>query len=324
MITMDFIKCAKDIFDTEIDALNQTKESIDATFEKIAEFLIHCDGKIVLCGMGKSGHIARKIAATFSSLGTPSFFLHPAEALHGDLGMISSNDVVILISNSGESSEILHMLPSIKFIGAKMIAITSSGSSTLAKECDCVQIMPKVKEACALNLAPTSSTTAILAYGDALAVTISTYHGFTEKDFALFHPEGALGKKILIRVSDIMAKGEAVPLVEIGCQISNAIMEMSRKGLGVVAVVDGDGHLKGILTDGDLRRAIEKRIDMYNDKVDSVMTVNPKWITEDILAAEALRKLKESSLNNYPVVNRQMDVIGVITWQMIVKHGIVI
>lgn len=321
---MDFIQCAIDIFDTEIDAITKTKESIDGTFEKIAQLLINCNGKIVLCGMGKSGHIARKIASTFSSLGTPSFFLHPAEALHGDLGMISSNDVVILISNSGESNEILHMLPSIKFIGAKMIAITSSDKSTLAKECDYVQVMPKVKEACALDLAPTSSTTAMIAYGDALAVVISEYHGFTEKNFALFHPEGALGKKILIRVSDIMAKGGAVPFVETGCQISDAIMEMSRKGLGVVAVVDEESCLKGILTDGDLRRAIEKRIDMYNDKVDSIMTKNPKWITEDILAAEALRKLKESSLNNYPVVNKQMNVIGVITWQMIVKNGIVI
>lgn len=321
---MDFIKCAREVFDTEINALNQTKRALDDTFEKIVRLIIECNGKIVLCGMGKSGHIARKIAATFSSLGTPSIFLHPAEALHGDLGAISSNDVVILLSNSGESQEILHILPSIKFIGAGMVAITSERESTLARECDYVQVIPKVKEACSLNLAPTSSTTAVLAYGDALAVAISNYHHFTEKDFAVFHPEGALGKKILIRVEDIMAKGEDIPVVEVGCKISDAIMEMSKKGLGVVTIVDRQGQLAGLLTDGDLRRAIEKKIDMYSDIIDHIMTKKPQWIVKDILAAEALQKLKKNSLNNYPVVDEQMEIIGVITWQMIVKSGIVI
>lgn len=321
---MDFVECAREVFNTEIDALNQTKKALDDTFEGIVGLIIDCGGKVVLCGMGKSGHIARKIAATFSSLGTPSIFLHPAEALHGDLGMISSNDVVILLSNSGESQEILHILPSIKFIGAVMVAITSERESTLAKECDYVQIIPKVREACALNLAPTSSTTAVLAYGDALAVAISHYHHFTEKDFAVFHPEGALGKKILIRVEDIMAKGEDMPVVQVGCKISDAIMEMSKKGLGVVTIVNEQGQLAGLLTDGDLRRAIEKRIDMYGDIIDHIMTKHPQWIVKDILAAEALQKLKKNSLNNYPVVDDKMNVIGVITWQMIVKSGIVI
>lgn len=321
---MDFIECARDVFDTEIEALNQTRKALDDTFEKIVRLIINCGGKVVLCGMGKSGHIARKIAATFSSLGTPSIFLHPAEALHGDLGAISSNDVVILLSNSGESQEILHILPSIKFIGAGMVAITSERESTLAKECDYVQIIPKVKEACALNLAPTSSTTAVLAYGDALAVAISNYHHFTEKDFAVFHPEGALGKKILIRVADIMVKGKDMPVVKEGCKISDAIIEMSKKGLGVVAVVNERGKLAGLLTDGDLRRAIEKRTDMYSDIVDRIMTKNPQWIVEDILAAEALQRLKKKSLNNYPVVDDKMNVIGVVTWQIIVKSGIVV
>ena len=321
---MDFIEGARDVFDTEIEALNQTRNVLDDTFEKIVRLIIDCDGKIVLCGMGKSGHVARKIAATFSSLGTPSIFLHPAEALHGDLGMISSNDVVILLSNSGESQEILHILPSIKFIGAETVAITSEKDSTLAKECDYVQIIPKVKEACALNLAPTSSTTAVLAYGDALAVAISNYHHFTEKDFAVFHPEGALGKKILIRVADIMAKGEDMPVVKEGCKISDAIIEMSKKGLGVVAVINEQGKLAGLLTDGDLRRAIEKRTDMYSDIVDRIMTKNPQWIVEDILAADALQRLKKKSLNNYPVVDDKMNVIGVVTWQIIVKSGIVV
>lgn len=321
---MDFIECARDVFDTEIEALNQTRKVLDDTFEKIVRLIINCGGKVVLCGMGKSGHIARKIAATFSSLGTPSIFLHPAEALHGDLGMVSSNDVVILLSNSGESQEILHILPSIKFIGAETVAVTSEKKSTLAKECDYVQIIPKVKEACALNLAPTSSTTAVLAYGDALAVAISNYHHFTEKDFAVFHPEGALGKKILIRVEDIMAKGEDAPVVEEGCKISDAIIEMSKKGLGVVAIVNKQEKLAGILTDGDLRRAIEKKINMYDDIIDNVMTKNPKWIIKDILAAEALQRLKKMSLNNYPVVDTDMHVTGVLTWQQIIKAGIVL
>lgn len=321
---MDYIKYAKDVFDIEINALNQTKMAIGSAFENIVKTLTGCDGKIVLCGMGKSGHIARKIAATLSSLGAPSFFLHPAEALHGDLGMISPNDVVILISNSGETQEILHMLPSIKFIGAKMVGITSSENSTLANECDYVQIIPKAEEACALNLAPTSSTTAVLAYGDALAVTISKYHGFTKENFALFHPEGALGKKILVRVSDIMATGKAIPIVKSGCIISDAIMEMSRKKLGVVTIVNEQNQLKGILTDGDLRRAIEKKVDMYGDAIDNIMTKKPKWITQDILAAEALQKLKQRSLNNYPIVDEHMKVIGVITWQMIVKSGVMV
>lgn len=321
---MDFVECARDVFDTEIEALNQTRKALDDTFEKIVRLIINCGGKVVLCGMGKSGHIARKIAATFSSLGTPSIFLHPAEALHGDLGMISSNDVVILLSNSGESQEILHILPSIKFIGAETVAITSEKDSTLAKECDYVQIIPKVKEACALNLAPTSSTTAVLAYGDALAVAISNYHHFTEKDFAVFHPEGALGKKILIRVEDIMAKGEDMPVVKEGCKISDAIIEMSKKGLGVVAIVDKYGKLEGLLTDGDLRRAIEKKINMYDDIINHVMTKNPKWIIKDMLAAEALQRLKKMSLNNYPVVDTDMYVIGVLTWQQIIKAGIML
>ena len=321
---MDFISCAKDVFDCEINALIQTKEILGSIFVFIVRLLIGCEGKIVLCGMGKSGHIARKMSATFASLGSPSFFLHPAEALHGDLGMISSNDVVILISNSGENQEMLHMLPSIKLIGAKLVAITAEKNSTLAGECDYIQVMPKVKEACALNLAPTSSTTAVLVYGDALAVAMSMYQGFTKKDFALFHPDGVLGKKILIRVKDIMVTGEEMPIVTVGCKISDAIIEMSKKGLGVVTITDKQGYLAGILTDGDLRRAIEKKTDMYGDIVNSIMTKNPQWIKEDILAVEALYMLKNNSLNNYPVVDNDKKVIGVITWQMIVKNGIVV
>ena len=320
----DMLITAENVFDIEIEGLRQVKECLGETFSQIVDVVAKCEGKVVLCGMGKSGHIAKKISATLASLGTPSFFLHPAEAQHGDLGMVTEREVVILISHSGESEEIVRLLPSLRLIGATLIAITSNQKSTLAQECEIVQLMPPIKEACALNLAPTSSTTAVLVYGDALAVAVSQRHSFSESDFALFHPAGALGKKILIRVADIMAQGGEVPLVEEGCSISEAIVEMSRKTLGVVTIVNKDRRLVGLLTDGDLRRALEKRVDMYGDIIDTIMTKNPQSITADILAAQALRMLRERSINNYPVVDEQGRVVGVSTWQMIVKAGIII
>ena len=320
----DMLITAENVFDIEIEGLRQVKECLGETFSQIVDVVAKCEGKVVLCGMGKSGHIAKKISATLASLGTPSFFLHPAEAQHGDLGMVTEREVVILISHSGESEEIVRLLPSLRLIGATLIAITSNQKSTLAQECEIVQLMPPIKEACALNLAPTSSTTAVLVYGDALAVAVSQRHSFSESDFALFHPAGALGKKILIRVADIMAQGGEVPLVEEGCSISEAIVEMRRKTLGVVTIVNKDRRLVGLLTDGDLRRALEKRVDMYGDIIDTIMTKNPQSITADILAAQALRMLRERSINNYPVVDEQGCVVGVLTWQMIVKAGIII
>lgn len=318
------IDCAKKIFDEEIRALTEIRNRLDNTFSSIEEKIISCKGKVVLCGMGKSGHIARKIAATLSSLGTSSFFLHPAEAVHGDLGMVSDTDIVILISHSGETREILQILPSLKVIGAELIAITGNKDSTLAKECTLCQILEIEKEACFLNLAPTASTTSVLVYGDALAVVASLETGFGKSDFGLFHPAGTLGKKVLTKVKDIMVIGENIPLVKCGIKITDAIMEMSKKGLGVVAVTDQMGKLAGILTDGDLRRAIEKRADLYGDIVDSIMTENPKYIYSDILLVDALHKLKESRLNNYPVVDEKKHVIGMLTWQMIVREGIVL
>lgn len=320
----DYINNARDVFDIEIQALNQTRDILDETFVKILEIIINCQGKIVLCGMGKSGHIAKKISATFASLGTPSFYVHPAEALHGDLGMVSSNDVIVLISHSGESQEVVRLIPSLKLIGARLIAITSKAESTLAKECEIVQCMPEVKEACSLNLAPTSSTTAVLVYGDALAVMASKKYGFNEESFGLFHPAGTLGKKIIIKVKDIMAHNEEVPVIVKGNKIIKAIIEMSEKGLGVVAIVDEKNKLVGILTDGDLRRAIEKKVDLYNDIIDTIMTVNPKYVGADVLAVEALQRLKVSSLNNFPVIDDEMRVIGMLTWQMIIKEGIIL
>lgn len=321
---IDYIEEARKVFDVEIEALRKTKGVLDNTFTAIVNAILRCEGKVVLCGMGKSGHIAKKIAATMSSLGTSSFYLHPAEAMHGDLGMVTGADLVILISHSGESQEILNLIPSLKMIGVKIVAITSNRSSTLARESEIVQVMPALKEACNLNLAPTSSTTSVLAYGDALAVVVSEIHGFGEENFALFHPAGSLGKRVLLRVCDIMAAGDEMPIVKEKTLISEAIMEMSQKQLGVVAVVDQNDRLSGLLTDGDLRRAIEKKVDMYGDIIDTIMTRSPKTIEKDILAVQALNNLRKNSINNYPVVDDGGHVVGVLTWQMIVKAGIVI
>lgn len=321
---VDYLRGARKVFDIEIEALTKTKGALDGTFAEIVNAILSCKGKVILCGMGKSGHIAKKISATMSSLGTPSFYLHPAEAMHGDLGMVTDADLVILVSHSGESQEILHLIPSLKIIGAKIVAITSNGKSTLARESELVQVMPVVREACNLNLAPTSSTTAVLAYGDALAVVASEEYGFCEDNFALFHPAGSLGKRVLLRVSDIMATGDDIPAVREKSLISEAIMEMSRKQLGVVAIIDKNDKLSGLLTDGDLRRAIEKKVDMYSDIIDTIMTHSPRTIKKEILAVQALHNLREGSINNYPVVDDEGHVIGMLTWQMIVKAGIVI
>ena len=308
------LEIAKEVFRKEINTLEHIQNNLDYTFIQIEEAVASCKGKVILCGIGKSGHIARKISATLASLGTSSFFLHPAEALHGDLGMVSEEDTIILISNSGETKEIIHLMPSLKVIGAKLICITGKKESTLAKECELVQILEVNREACHLNLAPTSSTTASLVYGDALAIVISEDIGFSASDFGLYHPAGTLGKKVLIKAKDVMAQGSDLPVVKSGCKITDAIVEMSKN----------EDKLCGILTDGDLRRAIEKKADLYGDIIDSVMTQNPQSIYEEILLVDVLQKLKESRLNNYPVINREKNVIGMITWQMIIREGIIL
>lgn len=321
---MNSVQEAKKVFDIEIEALEKVRDDLGDTFEAIVNAIVNCNGRVVLCGMGKSGHIARKISATMASLGTQSFFLHPGEAMHGDLGMVSSDDVVILISNSGDTMEIVQLLPSLKIIGAQLIAITGNLESSLAKECDLVQILDIEKEACQLNLAPSASTTAVLVYGDALAIVASIRNGFGKSEFGLYHPAGTLGKRVLAKVKDIMAVGDEIPKVEVGTKITEAIMEMSKKSLGVVAITDRDNKLVGILTDGDLRRAIENEADLYHDVIDSIMTVKPQSVPKDILLVDALQRLKDSRLNNYPVVDEESHVIGMLSWQMIVREGIVL
>ena len=320
---MDNLQEARNVFDIEIKALEKTRDSLDDVFLKILQMVVDCKGKVVVTGMGKPGHVAKKMAATFASLGTPSFFLHPGEAMHGDLGMISESDLVIAISYSGESDEIIKILPNIKLIGAQLVGITGNAHSTLAQVADVVQVLPEFEEACHLGLAPTSSTTVALCYGDALAVAASRIYGFKKEDFGKFHPAGALGKKLILKVGNLMAKGEDNPKVLKGTLLMDAIDVMSHKGLGVVSVVDEKEHLVGFITDGDLRRLIEKKVDFYNETVDNFMIKSPLRTTEDILAVQALNFIREHRINNLPVVDDNNILVGTLTWQMIIRAGIV-
>lgn len=320
---MDKLSEAKRVFDIEIKALEKTRDSLDETFTCILDEISKCEGKVIVTGIGKPGHIAQKLAATFSSLGTPSFYLHPAEAMHGDLGMVSKNDVVIAISYSGESDEILKIVPIIKLIGARLIAITGNNESSLAKNSDIVQVLPEFDEACHLGLAPTSSTTTELVYGDALAVVASEIYEFKNSDFGKLHPAGALGKKLLLKVEDVMACGDELPHVDDNALLVDAIKEMTNKGLGVVCITNNE-KLVGILTDGDLRRIIEKRVDIYTELVRNVMTNSPKRTTKDKLAIDTLKFIRTNRINNLPVVDESNKLIGVVDWRQIVKAGVVI
>ena len=319
---MNRLEEGRKVFDTEILALKKTRDALDETFLLILDLVTSCKGKVIVTGMGKPGHIAAKIAATFASLGTPSFRLHPAEAMHGDLGMISENDIVIAISYSGESDEIVRIIPNIKMIGATLIGLTGNAESTLAKTADIVQVFPKFREACYLGLAPTSSTTAALCYGDALAVVASGVHGFKDQDFGRFHPAGSLGKKLIIKVDDVMATGEMNAKVHVSASLKDAIIELSQKGLGAVSVVDDDDTLLGIVTDGDLRRQLEKGVNVYNLRVEDVMSKKPITISEGQLAVEALRKLKENNVSCL-IVTRKDKAVGTIRLQDIIGVGIV-
>ena len=321
---MEILEEARRVFDIEINALIKTRDSLNNTFIEILKQITECKGKVVITGIGKPGHIATKLAATFSSLGTPSFCLNSAEAMHGDLGMVSAEDVVIAISYSGESDEIVRIIPSIKLIGARLIGITGNSESTLAKFSDIVQVLPKFEEACYLGLAPTSSTTVELCYGDALAVVASGVYGFNDIDFGKFHPAGALGKKLILKVDDLMATGTNIPKVQNNTLLMDAITEMAKKRLGIVSVVDEKGVLIGVLTDGDLRRSIEKKIDIYNVCINDVMTKNPKVVFDNSMAVDALKFLKETNVNGLPVVSNDNVLVGTITWQMIIKAGIVL
>lgn len=319
---MDILAEGRRVFDIEIEALKRTRDALDEKFVSILNLIINCTGKVIISGMGKPGHIAAKLAATFASLGTPAFFLHPGEAMHGDLGMISSNDIVIAISYSGESDEIVNILPNIKIIGATLVAITGNADSTLARVADVMQVLPDFDEACYLGLAPTSSTTSVLCYGDALAVVASGLYGFKDTDFGKFHPAGSLGKKIVLKVDNLMAYADKNATVHINVTLKDAIVELSKKGLGIVSIIDSEDRLLGVITDGDLRRQLEKEADIYSLVVEDIMTKNPIVIQTGKLAVEALTILKEKNISCMPVLDKDR-VVGTIRIQDIIGIGII-
>ena len=320
---MDYIQEARRVFDTEIEALEKTRDALGEDFEKLAEIVLGCRGKVVLTGMGKPGHIGTKIAATLASLGTPSFFMHPGEAMHGDLGMVEPRDVVILLSYSGESLEVVRLLPVLQEIGCTTAAITGKPRSTLARECQYHFFFPEFEEACYMHLAPTSSTTALLVLGDALALTVSRAKNYTKENFGLFHPAGALGRKLLVKVSDLMHTGDDNAVVTEGSSLRAAIVEMSSKGLSMVTVVNEANELRGIITDGDLRRMLERGVDVYGERIDRVMTRDPKWIDAREMAVNALQYMSDRKITCMPVLDETGHVTGSILMQDIFKAGIV-
>ena len=320
---MNIIQEAHSVFNKEIAAIEATRDALGPDFEKMVYLILNCRGKVVLTGMGKPGHIATKIAATFASLGTPSFFMHPGEAMHGDLGMVEQKDVVILMSYSGESEEVTRLMPVLQEIGCTTIAITGKPKSTLARECQYHFFFPPFEEACYMHLAPTSSTTALLVLGDALALVVSRAKNYTKEDFGFHHPAGALGKKLLSKVQNLMHSGPENATVLTGSTLRSAIVEMSAKGLSMVTVVDEEQQLLGIITDGDLRRMLEKGMDVYNQSIDSVMTRDPKWIDLREPAVNALQRMNDLHITCMPVLDESGCVVGSILLQDIIKAGIV-
>lgn len=322
-MTFDFIAAGQQVITTEQAALETLKPFINDNFQQACQLILECKGRVVVMGMGKSGHIGNKIAATLASTGTPSFFVHPAEASHGDLGMITAQDVVIAISNSGEAHEILSILPVLKRLHIPLISITANGQSSLAQFANISLEIGKSVEACPLGLAPTSSTTATLVLGDALAVALLAARGFTAEDFALSHPGGALGRKLLLRVADLMHSGDNVPIVQEQTLIRDALLEISRKGLGMTAVVNQQGQLTGIYTDGDLRRTLDLEVDIRTSPIVQVMSKNPKTIRQHLLAAEAVALMEEKKINGVIVVNEQHQPIGALNMHDLLKAGVV-
>ena len=308
----------------EADAIRSLRDKIDENFARAVELIYHCKGKVVVMGVGKSGIVARKIAATLASTGTPAFFVHPVEGLHGDLGMLAKEDIVMILSNSGETDEISRILPLLHRYGNRLIALTGSRDSNLAKAADVVLDVSVREEACPFGLVPTASTTAAMALGDALAVALLERRGFREEDFATLHPGGFLGKRWL-RVGELMHTGEAFPMVREDTSMRDAIFEITSKRLGVTGVVDVDGNLVGVITDGDLRRALERYGDLLNRRASEVMTRDPKWIERDCLAARAVQKMEEYSITSLFVFKSGEDrtPIGIIHLHDLLKAGVV-
>jgi len=317
---------AKETLRIEAAAVEALVPRIDGQFAAAVAMLLDCSGRIIVTGMGKSGIIGRKIAATLMSTGTPAFFLHPAEGVHGDLGMVTADDIVIAISYSGETAELIHILPVIRRLGAKIIALCGKAESTLARNADLVLDVSVEREACPLNLAPTASTTAALAMGDALATALLSCRRFTPEDFALLHPGGALGRRLLLTVEDIMHSGEQNPVVSLDNTVKEALFVITAKGLGATSVVDAAGRLVGIITDGDIRRGLEWGHDFLDKPVTTLMTRTPRTVTKDRLATYALHKMennKPTPITVLPVVDAEFRPIGMIHLTDLARHGVI-
>ncbi len=323
MMKRNVIKRGKEVLDTEACAIRDLKARVGKNFEKVLDLILKIKGRVVVSGMGKTGIIAQKFSATLASTGTPSLFLHTVEAIHGDLGKVTSDDAVVVISNSGQGEEMKQLLPLLKKIGSKIIALTGNVHSILAKYSDVVLDVSVEKEACPLNLAPTASTTATLAMTDALAICLLELKGFKEKDFAFFHPGGSLGKRLLLKVEDIMRTGPMNCVVHEDKKVSQVLLKITQARAGSATVVDGKGRLKGIFTDGDLRRHLETDVNLPKRKIKEVMTRNPTVVPRGMLAAEAMRILQQRKIDEIPVVDKKRHPIGLLDVQDLLKAGLV-
>lgn len=318
----ELLDLARETLEIEARAVQRMSSRLSDDFASACHLCMATTGRVVVTGIGKSGHIASKIAATLASTGTPAFFMHPAEASHGDLGMITNQDLLLAISYSGESDEIITFLPLIKRLGVKLVAMTGNPDSTLANAADVHLDVGVTEEACPLNLAPTASTTATLAMGDALAVALLKYRGFTAEDFARSHPSGALGKRLLLRVSDVMRSGDEIPAVSTDVSLRDGLMEMTQKGLGMTAIVDKDYKIVGIFTDGDLRRALDDGADVYATKMRDIMHTGCKTTSADILAAEAVHILEENQITSLLVADDEQRLVGALNVHDLFRAGI--
>jgi len=321
--TAELRKTGISVVNIETAAVQALEARIDGDFVAACEHMLACKGRVVVIGMGKSGHIGNKIAATLASTGSPAFFVHPGEASHGDLGMITSSDVVLALSNSGETREIITILPLIKRMGAPLISMTGNPNSTLAREADVNLDVSVAKEACPLDLAPTASTTAALVMGDAVAIALLEARGFTADDFALSHPGGSLGRRLLLHVYDIMHKGDAIPAVAQHASLRDALMEMTAKGLGMTAIVDGEGRAVGIFTDGDLRRCLDRDVDVRAARIADVMIPGGKRIAPDRLAVEALNLMEDKKINALLIVDSDERLCGALNMHDLLRAGVV-
>lgn len=318
----ELLALAREVLEIESRAVDALRSRLNEDFVAACQLCLNTRGRVVVTGMGKSGHVSNKIAATLASTGTPAFFMHPAEASHGDLGMITGQDLLLAISYSGETTEVVTILPMVKRMGAKLLSFTGNPNSTMAQAADVHLDVSVTEEACPLNLAPTASTTATLAMGDALAVALLKSRGFTAEDFARSHPSGVLGKRLLLRVADVMCSGDRIPAVRADASLSDGLMEMTEKGLGMTAIVDKNNRIQGVFTDGDLRRTLDTGIDIHKTVISDVMHANCKTTTADVLAAEALHILEENKITSLLVADDDNRLIGALNIHDLFREGL--